>query len=147
MSGRILTGKESTQPAAVLQQRRDRARLKVPDCGSQPVVCHSYTDADTWLTSGERHVLVGEPGSAKWTFSTRRPCRAGPSGSVTGFRSSTSSLRDPLDMRVQTRRSLRRKQAWLEQNGVGYLWDLADLALKDGRLAQQRLTNNHARYP
>jgi len=50
-------------------------------------------------------------------------------------------------MRVQTRRSLRRKQAWLEQNGVGYLWDLADLALKDGRLAQQRLTNNHARYP
>jgi len=104
------------------------------------------TNADTWLASGERHVLVGGPGSGKSTFlrfvlldlfsdsptMARWAERFGdrlPVWLPFHFFTQRRASHDDADASLAA--TLR---AWLEQNDAGRLWDLVQKALDDDRL-------------
>jgi hypothetical protein len=128
--------------AAVLQPQ-DEGGSGLPFASAAPPV---RTDPDTWLASGDRHVLVGTPGSGKTTFLRHLVLdMLSDSPSLTLW---TRRLGDRLpvwlpfhfftwrqamyrDANASLAATLR---AWLEQHDAAALWPLVEVALQDERL-------------
>ena len=123
--------------AAVLQPQ-DEGGSRLPFASAAPPV---RTDPDTWLASGDRHVLVGTPGSGKTTFLRHLVLdMLSDSPSLTLW---TRRLGDRLpvwlpfhfftwrqamyrDANASLAATLR---AWLEQHDAAALWPLVEVAL------------------
>lgn len=130
------TGDPGSQP-------QDQSSSRSPFASTAPPV---RTDPDTWLASGDHHVLVGSPGSGKTTF-LRHLALDMLSNSPT-LTLWTRRLGDRLPVWLPfhffTWRQDRYQgadaslaatlRAWLEQHDAGDLWPLVETALKDERL-------------
>jgi hypothetical protein len=114
-----------------------------PFAGTAPAV---RTDPDTWLASGDRHVLVGAPGSGKTTFLRHLVLdMLSDSPALTAWtRRLGNRLPVWLPFHFFTWRQARYQgknasveatlQAWLEQHDAASLWPLVEVALLDERL-------------
>ena len=104
------------------------------------------TDPDTWLASGDRHVLVGAPGSGKTTFLRRLVLDMLSDSPVLTLWARRLGDRLPvwLPFHFFTRRQATYQdanaslaatlRAWLEQHDAADLWPLVKVALDDERL-------------
>jgi hypothetical protein len=121
--------------------QEDGVRVKLPGSGMSV-----RTGADTWLASGDRHVLIGDPGSGKTSFLrflVLDMLSDAPEMALWARR-----LGDRLPVWVPfhffTRRRARYDdagaslgvtlRAWLDQNDAAHLWPLVEAALSDERL-------------
>jgi energy-coupling factor transporter ATP-binding protein EcfA2 len=124
-------------------QLQDEGSLRSPFASTAPPV---RTDPDTWLASGDHHVLVGAPGSGKTTFLrhlvldmlsdspalTRWARRLGDRLPVwLPFHFFTWRQARYRDANASVAATLR---AWLEQHDEAGLWPLVEVALEDERL-------------
>ena len=124
-------------------QLQDEGSLRSPFASTAPPV---RTDPDTWLASGDHHVLVGAPGSGKTTFLrylvldmlsdspalTRWARRLGDRLPVwLPFHFFTWRQARYQDANASVAATLR---AWLEQHDEAGLWPLVEAALEDERL-------------
>ena len=117
------------------------SRLPFPGAGT-PI----RTDPDTWLASGDRHVLVGAPGSGKTTF--LRYLVLDMLSDAPALASWARRLGDRLPVWLPFHFFTWRRakycnadaslaatlRAWLEQYDAGDLWPLVEVALEDERL-------------
>jgi hypothetical protein len=135
-------------PSAGLTKIADDAEpqaggLRLPFAGAAAPV---RTDPDTWLASGDRHVLVGDPGSGKTTFLrylvldtlSDSPVLAQWARRLGGrlpvwlpFHFYTARWARSGDGDASLAATLR---AWLEQYDAADLWPLVEVALQDQRL-------------
>ncbi len=124
-------------------QPHDEGSLRLPFAGAAPPV---RTAPDTWLASGDRHVLAGAPGSGKTTFLRHLVLDTlSDSPALTMW---TRRLGDRLPVWLPfhffTWRQARYRdanaslaatlRAWLEQHDAADLWPLVQIALEDERL-------------
>ena len=120
----------------------DEGGLRSPFAAAAPPV---RTDPDTWLASGDRHVLVGAPGSGKTTFLRHLVLDMLSDSPVLTLWTRRLGDRLPVwlpfhfftgrqakgDADASVAATLR---VWLEQHDAAGLWPLVEAALDDERL-------------